>query len=270
MLYQRVLTGVIGGALFLGVVWLGGVPFHLLLALLAVLGYRELVKMRGFGSLSAPALLGYVVTLALVTNPLWRGTWQLSGAPDSISIFWLIVILFAFLTTSVVTKNRYTFQDMGFLFAGTLYLGLAFQSASLLRTEEGLGLHYFLFLLILMWTTDSAAYFVGRSLKGPKIWPAISPNKTVSGSVGGVVAAVVVGAIFAAMYDLPFGPWLLLSAVLSIVGQLGDFVESGLKRSLNVKDSGTLLPGHGGVLDRFDSLIFSAPIAYYCILALIH
>ncbi|ASS75616.1 hypothetical protein CIG75_11870 [Tumebacillus algifaecis] len=270
MLYQRVLTGVIGGALFLGVVWIGGVPLILLLALLAVLGFRELVKMRGFATFSAPALLGYVVTLVFTTNLLWRESWELSVAPDSISIPLLLLILFAFLTISVMTKNRYSFQDMSYLFAGTLYIGLAFQSATLLRIEDGLGLRYFLFLLILMWTTDTFAYFVGRALKGPKIWPAISPNKTVSGSVGGVVAAAIVGVVFATMNDFALWPWLLLSALLSVVGQLGDFVESGLKRSLNVKDSGKLLPGHGGVLDRFDSLIFSAPLAYYCISALIN
>ncbi len=269
MLYQRVLTGVIGGTLLLGIVWYGGVPFQLVFALLAGLAFRELVKMRGFGTFSAPALLGYLVTLGLATHPLWRESWELSAAPDSISIFWLILVLFSFLTISVVSKNRYTFQDMTYLFAGTLYVGLAFQCAIMLRIDEGLGLRYFLFLLLLMWSSDSFAYFVGRALKGPKIWPAISPNKTVSGSFGGVVGAMLVGIVFAAMYDLPLWPWLLMSAVLSVVGQLGDFVESGLKRSLDVKDSGTLLPGHGGVLDRFDSLIFSAPLAYYWMLGII-
>jgi phosphatidate cytidylyltransferase len=270
MLYQRVLTGVIGGALYLGVVWYGGVPFILLLALLATVGYSELVRMRGFGTFCVPALLGYLVTFAMVTSPLWRDSFDPALDTDPSSMFGLVLILFTFLTISVITKNRYTFQDMTYLFAGTLYVGLAFLSATLLRTDEELGLHYFLFLQILMWSTDTFAYFVGRAVKGPKIWPAISPNKTVSGSVGGVMAAMGAGAVFAQMYDLEILPWLLLSASLSVVGQLGDFVESGLKRSLDVKDSGKILPGHGGVLDRFDSLIFSAPLAYYSILAFVN
>ncbi|MGZ4106159.1 MAG: phosphatidate cytidylyltransferase, partial [Tumebacillaceae bacterium] len=137
----------------------------------------------------------------------------------------------------------------------------------LLRGMPTHGLAYFLFLLIAMWTTDTFAYFVGRALKGPKLWPAISPNKTVSGSVGGVVGAVVFGLIFAEILGVSMAPWMLLAAILSVLGQLGDFVESGLKRSLDVKDSGAILPGHGGVLDRFDSFLFTAPLAYYVIMS---
>lgn len=264
MLGQRVVTGIIGGAIFLGAVWYGGWPFALLIALLAVVGFSELLRMRGWSLFSAPALVGYVATLMWLVGAIWHpfeGTWM--PAVDSLSALWLVLVLFVFLSISVITKNRYTFQDMTYLFAGTLYVGLPFHCAILLRVDGKLGMAYFLFLLLTMWTTDSAAYFVGRALKGPKLWPAISPNKTISGSLGGIVFALVVGVIFAQVMGQAVGPWMVLAAVLSVFGQLGDFVESGLKRALNVKDSGTILPGHGGVLDRFDSLLFTAPIAYY-------
>ncbi|KEO82967.1 hypothetical protein EL26_12790 [Tumebacillus flagellatus] len=267
---QRVVTGIIGGAIFLGAVWYGGFPFALLIALMAVVGFSELVRMRGWSLFSGPALIGYVVTLMWLLGSLlqpFAGTWMPSG--DTLSSLWLLLALFVFLSVSVVSKNKFTFQDMTYLFAGTLYVGLTLHSALLLRTNEQLGLAYFLFVLLTIWTTDTAAYFVGRTLKGPKLWPAISPNKTVSGSLGGVVGALAVGLIFAQVMGFSMGPWMLLAALLSVFGQFGDFVESGLKRALDVKDSGTILPGHGGVLDRFDSFLFTAPIAYYGILLIL-
>jgi phosphatidate cytidylyltransferase len=269
VLKQRVLTGVIGGAIALGAVWYGGAPFDLLIAFLALVGFSELARMRGFGVFSLPACLGYLVTLAWVFGFVYLPLAEWVPARDMVPMFFLFVSLLLFLTVSVVTKNRYTFQDVAYLFAGTIYLGLPFHTAVLLRADESLGLPYFLLVLLSMWATDTFAYFVGRTLKGPKLWPAISPNKTVSGAVGGLLGGILVGAGFAALMDLAVLPWALLGAILSVVGQLGDFVESGLKRSLNVKDSGTILPGHGGILDRFDSFLFAAPVAYYGTLILI-
>jgi phosphatidate cytidylyltransferase len=266
MLKQRVITGIIGGAVFLGAVFYGHVPFALLIGLLAVIGFSEIVKMRGWSRFSFPALIGYLVTLGFVTSQVWsRWLQALMPTADSISGFWLLMVLFLFFAATVVAKNRYTFQDVSYLFVGTLYVGLPFHYALLLRRLPGHGLAYFLFLLLAMWVTDTFAYFVGRALKGPKLWPAISPNKTVSGSVGGVVGAVIFSLIFASILHLSLPGWMLLAALMSVLGQLGDFVESGLKRSLDVKDSGAILPGHGGVLDRFDSFLFTAPLAYYVI-----
>lgn len=269
MLYQRVLTGIIFGTVILGAVWYGGWPFSLMICLLAVIGFSELVKMRGFQVFSLPALLGYIGVLFFLSLGIWELPFAELEDAGSIPGIWLIALLFLFLTISVTSKNRYTFQDMAYLFTGILYVGIPFHSALLLRMGEGMGVAYFLFLLLVMWSTDTFAYFIGRALKGPKLWPAVSPNKTVSGSLGGILGAVIVGIGFASMMDYTWGPWVVLAAVLSVLGQLGDFVESGLKRSFNVKDSGTLLPGHGGVLDRFDSFIFTAPVAYYGIMMLV-
>ena len=120
MLYQRVLTGILMGAVILSAVWYGGWPFSLLICFLAVVGFSELVKMRGFQVFSLPALLGYIGTLFFLT----LGMWELPGvtATDAGSIpgIWLIGLLFLFLTISVTSKNRYTFQDMTYLFGGTV------------------------------------------------------------------------------------------------------------------------------------------------------
>src|SRR5690625_4805594 len=122
------------------------------------------------------------------------------------------------------------------------------------------GLAYFLFVLFNIWATDSGAYFIGRSLGRRKLWPDISPNKTIGGAVGGVLSAVVIALIFQLVYPLfSLFTAALIAVIASLFGQMGDLVESALKRHYDVKDSGQLLPGHGGVLDRFDSMIFVLP-----------
>lgn len=132
-----------------------------------------------------------------------------------------------------------------------------------LRGDGELGFACVLWLLLTTWTTDTAAYFTGRSLGGPKLAPAISPKKTWSGACGGVLGAAIVGFVFAQIWDLP-SAWVVavVSAAVSVVGQIGDLVESAFKRRFGVKDSGRLIPGHGGALDRMDSLIMASLAAW--------
>jgi phosphatidate cytidylyltransferase len=143
---------------------------------------------------------------------------------------------------------------------GVAYVGLPAVSLIWLRAAPELGLSALLWLLIVVWTTDTAAYFAGRAIGGPRLAPRVSPSKTWSGLCGGMLGAALTGALTA---------WLLGSerllqaagpgAVLAIVAQLGDLAESALKRAARVKDSGSLIPGHGGLLDRVDGLLFAAP-----------
>lgn len=139
----------------------------------------------------------------------------------------------------------------------------------------GTGFHYFfqadtkglatvMFGMLIVWLTDSGAYMVGRAIGKHKLAPKISPNKTWEGSIGGsLVAVIVVASLYTIFNWLPaynFIELLLFAIVLSIAGQLGDLIESGLKRHFNVKDSGNILPGHGGILDRFDSMLVVMPL----------
>ena len=127
------------------------------------------------------------------------------------------------------------------------------------------GLVYIFYSLFMIWATDSGAYFIGKAMGKTKLWPDISPNKTVEGSIGGIVCAMIVAALFVFLTDIDATLWSLLGITLflSAFGQLGDLVESALKRHFNVKDSGKLLPGHGGILDRFDSLLFVWPLLHF-------
>jgi phosphatidate cytidylyltransferase len=117
----------------------------------------------------------------------------------------------------------------------------------------------------MIWATDSGAYFIGKATGKTKLWPEISPNKTVEGSIGGVVSALLVAVLFAIFSEINATIFTLMAitVVLSIFGQIGDLVQSAFKRHFNVKDSGNILPGHGGILDRFDSLLFVLPLLHF-------
>ena len=145
---------------------------------------------------------------------------------------------------------------------GTLYVGIGFYY--FIETRDA-GLTYLIFALIVVWATDSGAYFTGRKVGKRKLWPEISPNKTVEGFVGGIIWALVAAFIIHFISPLTTSYFILIGITIaaSIFGQLGDLVESAIKRHYNVKDSGKILPGHGGILDRFDSLLFVLPLLHF-------
>ena len=149
------------------------------------------------------------------------------------------------------------------LVAGLAYLAVAALSLAWLRADPDVGRLDLLYLLALVWATDIGAYGAGRLIGGPRLAPRISPGKTVSGALGGLLAAVLVGVVAAAAVDAPasLGRAALVSAGLGIVAQAGDLLESYAKRRCGVKDSGWLIPGHGGLLDRLDALLATAPAA---------
>jgi phosphatidate cytidylyltransferase len=146
--------------------------------------------------------------------------------------------------------------------AAPWYIGGLLMTASLLRRDCGAG--WVLLALSIAWLADTGGYFVGRSLGRAKLFPEVSPNKTWAGLVGALIGGAVAGILGSTLYlsQLPLSRGLALGLGGAILGQLGDLVESLMKRSLGVKDSGVMIPGHGGLLDRIDSLLFVAPMTY--------
>jgi phosphatidate cytidylyltransferase len=145
--------------------------------------------------------------------------------------------------------------------AGFLYAGVAEIASVLLRHDTAKGFVALIFVLLIVWVTDSGGYFAGRGIGGPKLWPRVSPKKTWAGAVGGFAASLVVAAGFA-MFDLGrIGPLLMLSGALSAVSQLGDLFESAVKRRFGVKDSSHIIPGHGGLMDRLDGFVAAVVVA---------
>jgi phosphatidate cytidylyltransferase len=143
---------------------------------------------------------------------------------------------------------------------GVLYIGLPVLAMVWLRNDPAGGLSHVLWLLLVVWATDICAYLVGRSVGGPRLAPRISPGKTWSGLLGGMAGAGLVGGLAALASGNGFWRAATLGTVLAVVAQTGDLFESGLKRRAGVKDSGRLIPGHGGLLDRIDGLVFAAPV----------
>lgn len=258
---QRIITGVIAAALFIPFVIYGGTPFAILMSIIAVIGFYELLKMKGISIASVPGIIGTLALLVLVVPNDWSLNIAEFFQYDSILmiVYGISILLLIYI---VLVKNKMTFDEIGFILLGALYVGLGFHY--FIETRF-IGLEYVVFVLLVVWTTDSGAYFVGRKLGKNKLWPEISPKKTVEGFIGGIVIAVIFAIAMQLIY--PFASsWLQLivvTIIASIIGQMGDLVESAIKRHYGVKDSGNILPGHGGILDRFDSLLFVVPLLHF-------
>jgi phosphatidate cytidylyltransferase len=145
--------------------------------------------------------------------------------------------------------------------AGFLYAAMASTASVMVRRDQTFGLVALILILLVVWGTDIAGYFAGRGFGGPKLWPRVSPKKTWAGAVGGFTASLAIAAGFSVLGLGKPGPLLLLGAALSVVSQFGDLFESAVKRRFGVKDSGHLIPGHGGLMDRLDGFVAAIILA---------
>ncbi|MFD1850350.1 phosphatidate cytidylyltransferase [Oceanobacillus bengalensis] len=254
---QRTITAIIALLIFVPLIIIGEWPFTLFIYLIASIGLIELIRMRSIGNYFMPSLLG----LLLLWLILYQDSWNIiSDIPKFELITFLILLLLAY---TVLVKNKFTFDHAGFVLLATFYIGLGFFYLIETRTGDS-GLKNIFFAFLIIWSTDTGAYLVGRKFGKRKLWPTISPNKTVEGALGGILLACIVAGIFHTItpFSHSFIIVILVAILASIFGQVGDLVESALKRNYGVKDSGKILPGHGGILDRFDSLLFVLPLLH--------
>lgn len=244
-LLTRSVAGAAMIAVALGALWLGGFAFWLLAAVAGVLMMAEWADLhRAPPGAKRLSLFALFVAIAIMSPP--------ASGPGFLA---LGLIAAAFFFIVIVTRRPG-------LAAGSFYVGLPVLALLLIRAQAGWvdGLLCAVWIVALVWMTDIGAYFAGRTLGGPKLAPAISPAKTWSGLGGGVVAASAWAALLHGQAGLPLR-LALATPALAVVAQLGDLFESWLKRRAGVKDSGNILPGHGGVLDRLDGLVPVAPLA---------
>lgn len=256
---QRILTGVLAGAVFLPFVIIGGLPLTLFIYSLAGIALYELLKMKNVSLKSFPGVLSLILICVLLI-PSTAIEFMNDINISKVEIGFLVVVFL--LSYTVISKNRFTFDDAAFVILSTIYIGIGFYY--FMETSVK-GVEYLFFAMFVIWATDSGAYFFGRAIGKRKLWPEISPNKTIEGSIGGIICALVVAIVFQLFFPIndSFIKIIIITVLLSIFGQIGDLVESALKRHYSVKDSGSILPGHGGILDRFDSLLFVLPIFYF-------
>lgn len=252
VLRKRFVTAFLGAAIVLIGIAFGVSSWRVVVSvgsIWAMVEFAALAKQRWYLMCS---LFAYAVVIWLI----W------SAHPFDLATAELIVAVF--LAIPVIMRNQVSVQQSAFVAVGALYIGFGGLSLVTIRSVPH-GWAWIILYLFSIWSTDTAAYFVGGSVKGPKLWPMVSPNKTVSGAVGGVITAGIVATVSGMLLIGPKGwdVYLLFGVVSSVLGQLGDLIESAYKRSSGVKDSGHLLPGHGGMLDRVDSLVFAAPAAVW-------
>jgi phosphatidate cytidylyltransferase len=240
----RSAVGVVLIAVALLALWAGPVGLWLLIATAAMLMLAEWCDLAEADPRARrAALFAACVPLAILAPP------PVAAGPGGLALG--LGVAAALVTAGVTGRVR--------LGLGVLYVVLPAVALVFIRGEAR-GLLLCLWVLAGVWATDIGAYFAGRTIGGPKLAPAISPNKTWAGLGGGVIAALAFGLILWRFLELPLA-LALLSPVLAVVAQAGDLFESALKRRAGVKDSGRILPGHGGVMDRLDGLVTAAPVA---------
>lgn len=234
----RIVTGVIGAAVFLSLICAGGLWTKGLMLILAIIGYYELMKMAkaNFGD---PLMFGGLIAIALLF-------YNSKDMGDTL----LILMLYALVSLAF---RHATMEQASLSVMGLLYVGFGFYS--FWDFYDSNGLSSILFLLFCIWATDSGAYFIGKTWGKRKIAPEVSPNKTIEGTIGGVLCAMFVGVLWVFAWDANLVV-LFIATAISVMGQIGDLAESAIKRHFGIKDSSSLFPGHGGVLDRFDSVLF--------------
>lgn len=251
-----ILVPVVGAAVYVGGLFYLGLV--LLVAMLA--GWEYLAMMRSTGAATS-AILGLGLIALLIVDAQWPALSAHRWAPQAVVLATLTLYVFR-------ANGAGSLTGWGLTVAGGVYLG--YSLAHLVRLRGGPdGALWVALALLGTWITDTGAYFVGRTVGRRPFFPKISPKKTLEGAIGGLVTGVVAVTLLGAWWlDLSAVNGALLGALLALGATFGDLAESVLKRQVGIKDSGNLIPGHGGMLDRVDSLLFVVPIVYYYTVAL--
>lgn len=270
---KRIFWGGLAALLSVVVIWLGGIYYAItagILTMLALHEYAELLKKQNLrpqtGLLAVISLVLLTVIFIMAQNPQMLPG-QFPKNCERFLTLALVIVFFITLGFELVRDD----PDQGLINAaanlfGAVYIGFMVAYILLLRfISRDNGLFYIIFLTFITWANDTTAFFVGVKFGKRKLSPRISPKKTVEGSIGGLVGGIGTALILGVLFQKPLFFFGILGALVVIAGQFGDLVESIIKRNAGVKDSGSFLPGHGGVLDRIDSLLLAAPVLYYII-----
>ena len=274
MLKKRTITSLWYVSLLVVVVWFGGKPgFTALMVIFGVLAALEFYRMVATAKVPPLTYFGLVWTafFILSRNSELLSLLEVHFNPDLLMPLLLTsAVVLSLIGILARRQKEGAFTSWAWTMAGILYIGWLLSHMVALRglpDSDIVGRNLVFFVLFVTWVSDTTAFFIGRRFGQHKLAPSISPGKTWEGTIGGICGAIAMSTLFFAPtpFQLPLVYWqaILLSALASILGQVGDLAESLLKRNMGVKDSGWLMPGHGGILDRIDSLVFAGTVVYY-------
>jgi len=255
---KRSITGIIFAFLLLFATWWSQWSFMILFLLIATLSLWEFYKLVGTINVAPQKIAGIIIGISLYTSSFlfFFNKQNLFYLILSSSLFYIIFIFELF------RKTETPFTNIAYTLLGIFYIIVPFSMLAYIGFSTGSDFQWKLVIgyFLLIWANDTAAYFIGVKFGEHKLFERISPNKSWEGFLSGMVMCFIATYVISHYYvTLSFFSWIVMALIVVVAGTFGDLVESLFKRSINYKDSGKLLPGHGGVLDRFDSMLLSAP-----------
>ncbi len=268
----RIISATVGLALLAVIMILGEVALGITVFILALIGLHEFYGAVEKGGFKPVKTAGYLFCLpllyigALYRIPLLNNLQPKMALVDGIMLC-TFVVLTALLCMIIFSNGRHKPADIALTLFGIIYVVFLFSFVILIRNME-FGNLYIWFAIIGAFVTDTAAYFTGVTIGKTKILPAVSPKKTLEGSIGGIIGCIAAMLFFGLYVTKYTGPvpvfhFIILGLLCGIISQVGDWAASAIKRSVDIKDYGRIMPGHGGVLDRVDSILFTAPVVYF-------
>ena len=251
---QRVISAIVAIIIVVPIVLYGGIPFYLGASVLGLIGFYEMLKARKIER-DIPNIMKIVCMFAFIIIMMdnWGNKVLVFNSNDKLILSILLTVIPIVFFNK---KKSYDINDALFMLGTIMFLGISFNHLVNIRVGS---LYNFIYLVLITTMTDTFAYFTGRLIGKHKMCPSVSPNKTWEGFIGGLVFGTIISVVFyVCAFDFTGSVFLLVlvSMLLSVVGQLGDLVFSSIKRHYKIKDYGNIMPGHGGVLDRLDSLLF--------------
>jgi len=261
--YKRSLTGVVFVLVLGGGILINSFTLFALVGVIIGMGLLEFYKLIANTQLKANRPLGLAIGLLFFAIACLY-----SIGLVSITGFWLVApLVSSVFIAELYRKHEFPFQNIAITLFGVFYIAIPLSLLTLIgfpeRSTMGYHPHLIMGFFFLLWASDTGAYLTGITIGKHPMFPRISPKKSWEGFTGGLVLTLLVAIIISKYFvELPRMDWVVIAIIICIFGVWGDLIESMLKRSLQIKDSGNILPGHGGILDRFDSVLFSAPLVF--------
>ena len=264
-LAQQFITGFFGVSIMVGCILWNAVSFSLLMLFISIISLNEFYSLSAKSGVKPQKYLGLLVGIFVFTGVSVFNNFVLNGNINLQLLF--IPLVFTIFIAELYRKTETPFNNIAWTLLGILYIPLSlalFTWVSVTDVFSGYKPHIILGYLIILWSGDTAAYFVGVNLGKRKLFERHSPKKTWEGSIGGAVTSLLVAFLISKYFtELSLLQWMGVAAIIIVASTLGDLVESMFKRSIALKDSGSILPGHGGFLDRFDGVFISAPFVFF-------